>query len=99
MIRLAGELDISGAETLQETLIELDRDPPALVVLDLQGLEFIDSSGLRVILAADDAARHAGRRVTLIPGPQKVQDVFRTTLLEERLNFVHGPEDLPQDAR
>lgn len=95
MLHLDGELDISGASVLQRVLVELDRDPPPLLVLDLRGVLFIDSSGLRAILAADDAARHEGRSVALIEGTPDVQEVFRITLLEDRLRFVEDPDDLP----
>lgn len=95
ILHLDGELDISGAGALQQALVELDRDPPPVLALGLRGLSFIDSSGLRAILAADDAARHEGRRVILIEGPPDVQEVFRITLLEERFQFVEHPDDLP----
>lgn len=95
MLHLDGELDVSGASALQQALVGLDHDPPHVLALDLRGLAFIDSSGLRAILAADDAARREGRRVILIEGPPGVQEVFRVTLLEERFQFVERPEDLP----
>lgn len=98
MVRLSGELDIYGAQVLRERLIELDRSPPPLLVLDLRGLEFVDSSGLRIILAADDTARRDGRRVALIEGPSRVQSVFETTRLDERLHFVEHPEELSRAA-
>lgn len=99
MLHLDGELDISGAKTLQQALVEIERDPPPVLALDLRGLAFIDSSGLRAVLAADDAARRDGRSVVLIEGPPDVQEVFRVTLLEERFQFVKHPDDLPKLLR
>jgi anti-sigma B factor antagonist len=59
-------------------------------VLDLRGVRFLDSTGLRVILAADSRARRAGRRVQVIAGPEPVHRVFRIALLDQRLEFIDG---------
>ena len=54
-----GELDLSGAAVLEAELDRLADDPElATVVLDLRGLEFMDSSGLRLVVVG----RHAGAR-------------------------------------
>lgn len=95
MLHLDGELDISGARTLQQALVELYRDLPPVLALDLRGLAFIDSSGLRAILAADDAARCDGRGIILVEGSPDVQEVFKITLLEDRFQFIEHPDDLP----
>ena len=54
---LSGELDLAGAPIVRERLRELSKRRET-VVLDLDALEFIDMSGLRVVLdAAEDASR------------------------------------------
>jgi anti-sigma B factor antagonist len=57
-------------------------------VLDLRPLTFMDSSGLRALLAADTRAREAGGRLVLIRGDERVQRVLRITRLDERLEIV-----------
>jgi anti-sigma B factor antagonist len=90
-----GELDISGASVLQA---ELDRLAGAeglgAVVLDLRGLEFMDSSGLRLVVLADMRARDTGRRFALVRGQETVHRVFELTRMSERLDFVDRPEDV-----
>jgi anti-sigma B factor antagonist len=89
-----GELDLSGATILEAELDSLAADPElAAVVLDLRGLEFMDSSGLRLIVLADMRAREAGRRFALIRGGDTVHRVFEITRMSERLDFVDDPED------
>ena len=91
-LRLEGELDLASApqaEGALRGLEEADR-PPARIVLDLRGVRFLDSTGLRVILAADSRARRDGRRVQVIAGPEPVHRVFRIALLDKRLEFVDG---------
>ncbi len=87
-IRLAGELDISTADELARTLSELDAPGgPEGIRIDLSGLRFMDSTGLRLIVTSDLRLRREGRVLTLVPGPEQVQRVFRLALLEERLVF------------
>jgi anti-sigma B factor antagonist len=90
-----GELDLSGAGQLEAELERLEGDPGlATLVLDLRGLAFMDSSGLRLVILADQRARAAGRRLALVQGPDAVQRVFDVTRMSERLDFVSDPEQV-----
>ena len=89
-----GELDLSGAAILEDELDRLAAEPElATVVLDLRGLEFMDSSGLRLVVMADMRARETGRRFALVRGGDTVHRVFEITRTSERLEFVDAPED------
>lgn len=57
-------------------------------MMDLRDLTFMDSTGLRLILATHARVRAAGNRLVLIPGPESVHRVFRLALLEDRLEFM-----------
>ena len=72
VLRLVGELDSDSARTLEQRLQNL---PEAdVVVVDLRGLEFIDSSGLRVLV---DAKRRGSDRVRLVGAQPPVAHVFQ----------------------
>ena len=89
-----GELDLSGAAVLEAELERLAVEPElGAVVLDLRGLEFMDSSGLRLVVLADMRAREAGRRFALIRGGETVHRVFEITRMSDRLDFVADPEE------
>jgi anti-anti-sigma factor len=92
--RLAGELDISTAPRLDDALMRVEADGPPLLVIDLSGLDFMDSTGLRLLISADARAREAGRRLVLVQGNEMVQRVLRITRLDERLEIVADPGDL-----
>src|SRR5215210_642131 len=64
------------------------------VTLDLRGLEFIDSSGLHLIVEVDAMARRDGFNFTVVKGPERVQRIFRVSGVEEHLVFIDAPEDL-----
>lgn len=87
-VALRGELDLSSVNKVQEELRRVEADAPAVVVLDLSKLTFLDSTGLRCLVTADQRARDDGRRVVLVRGPDPVQRVFSITRLEERLEMV-----------
>src|SRR4030081_2677710 len=65
-LALRGELDISTGVRLDEDLQRSEATAPALIVLDLRELEFMDSTGLRLLIGADSRAREAGRRCVLV---------------------------------
>jgi anti-sigma B factor antagonist len=89
-----GELDLSGASVLEAELDRLAGEPElGVIVLDLRGLEFMDSSGLRLVVLADMKAREAGQRFALIRGGDTVHRVFEITRISERLNFVEDAEE------
>lgn len=90
-----GELDLSGAAVLEDELDRLAAEPElSTVVLDLRQLEFMDSSGLRLVVLADMRARETGRRFVLVRGSETVHRVFEITRMSDRLEFVAGPEEL-----
>jgi anti-anti-sigma factor len=98
VIALDGELDLAGAAALEQELSRLEADSPDAVVLDLRNVEFMDSSGLRVIVVASQRAQDRGRRLALVPGSEQVMRVFDITRMRERLDFVTAPEEVTRAA-
>lgn len=90
-LALRGELDISSAERVESELSSLQDRRPRLLVLDLRQLDFMDSTGLRLILRADEAARAQGTRFVIVRGPQQVHRVFEIVGLDDRLEMADEP--------
>jgi anti-sigma B factor antagonist len=91
MFTLVGELDMAGTEALEKTVREGCGEGTERVVLDLRGLAFIDSTGLRALVSVHDLCRERGYEVALIPGGRAVQRVFDLTGLGEVLPFGPAP--------
>jgi anti-anti-sigma factor len=87
-VALRGELDLSTVAKVQDELRRAEASAPPLVVLDLSKLTFLDSTGLRCVITADERAREQGRRFVIVRGPDPVQRVFSITRLEEHLEIV-----------
>ena len=67
VIRLIGELDLYNAPEVREALLELCDEQPERLVVDLGGVDFVDSTALGVLIEA--RARLANRRTFLLAAP------------------------------
>ena len=80
-----GDLDMAGAPELEESLrLALASDAKNIVV-DLRGLELLDSTGLRALLEA--RAQEGGERISFVQGNDLVQGVLRVSGLLDALPF------------
>jgi anti-sigma B factor antagonist len=84
-IAAAGELDLLSAAQLQSRLDE-ELDSGQQVELDVAGITFVDSTGLRVFVQAAQRAAQAGLRFALLqPLPAQMRRVLQVTGLDQRL--------------
>jgi anti-anti-sigma factor len=88
VITLTGELDLAGVDRVTQELLQAEATDVSEVVLDLEELTFIDSSGIAVILAADARSRADGERLRLNGGSAHVRRVFELSGLTDRLPFA-----------
>jgi anti-anti-sigma factor len=96
---LEGELDIGTVDDAQQRVAAAERDAPSLLVIDLSALRFVDSSGVRVVLLADDRARAAGRRLAVRLGTGSALRIFAALGLVDKLEVLPaGPND-PSPSR
>ena len=84
----SGELDLATVEQLQRKLGQLIDAGSARIVIDLRGVEFLDSTGLHTLLDAHAQAQHDNWELTIIPGPRAVQRIFEITCTIDRLPFA-----------
>ncbi|HLH14273.1 MAG TPA: STAS domain-containing protein, partial [Solirubrobacteraceae bacterium] len=65
-----------------------------LIVLDLQQLQFIDSTGLRSILTVLERCRQRGQEFAITPGSQQVQRLLRITGVAEHLPTISAADEI-----
>jgi anti-anti-sigma factor len=94
-VTVAGELDVATAPKLDRALRRA-HGRATLVILDLRELEFTDSSGAHLILAADRRIRRAGGRLVVVRGGAEVEWLFALIGLDRELELVDQP---PAPAR
>lgn len=86
-IRIVGELDIATAPELERALEDCAGVGPGRLLIDLEGLEFMDSTGLASIIRAQLSADQNGHRLVLRRGSPQVQHLFELTGILDRLTF------------
>ena len=89
---LAGKLDISGADTIALPLATLSGSKNA-VLIDMTGVTFLASIGIRhLVLASKALARRGGRLVLLNPN-EMVTDVLVTSGVSDLMNIVRSESE------
>ena len=88
---LRGELDLASAPLLEAALREAEHGGVRHVELDLNDLEFIDSTGLHLLIRASQAAESNGHTFALRGRNPRVQRLFELTGTGDRFTFVDGP--------
>jgi anti-anti-sigma factor len=79
VLRLRGELDLTSAPIFERELRAAEAGHPRLLIIDLSGLEFMDSTGLRALLVARERAQSDAHELALRRGPRQVQRVLELT--------------------
>jgi anti-sigma B factor antagonist len=94
VIAVSGELDLASSPALQEELDRAQNANARLLIIDLRGLDFMDSTGLSVLVRAHQRADEEGRQLAMVKGPQQVQRLLSLTGVADRLTLVDTPEEL-----
>jgi anti-anti-sigma factor len=91
-VLVTGEFDLDNAPALSAALAKALADVDHVVV-DLSGMTFMDSSALRAIVLAYEAALDVGKRLTLVNPQPPVRRIFEIVELSRMLD-----DDNPQPS-
>jgi anti-sigma B factor antagonist len=94
IIAVSGELDLASSPALQEELDRVSASGTEMLIIDLRELDFMDSTGLSVLVRAHQRAEEQGRRLAMVKGPQQVQRLLSLTGVADRMTVVDRPEEL-----
>jgi anti-sigma B factor antagonist len=92
LLEVLGEVDVYTAPALRDRISELIDAGQHTLVVDLGGVEFLDSTGLGVLVAGLNRAKEVGGSLTLVCPQERVLKLFRITGLDEVFT-VHGTVD------
>ena len=87
-LALYGELDLYGAPRFDDELVRAEGEKWPEIVIDLCRLEFMDSSGLRLILRAHTRAEQEGRRVRLVHAGGTIGRILHITSIDRELEVA-----------
>jgi anti-sigma B factor antagonist len=99
LLTVTGELDLVSSPVLERELERAYASDRELILLDLRRLEFMDSTGLHLLVKAQQRAEEAGRRLTLTKGGEQVQRLLDLTGVADVVKIVESPEELLEADR
>jgi anti-sigma B factor antagonist len=102
-VAVSGELDLPSAGHVQQRLAELIEDDARTIVVDLMGVNFIDSAGLGVLLSATKALRSNGGELVLAADDRRILRLLEITGLDRSMrvepSFVEAVDYVVQRRR
>jgi anti-anti-sigma factor len=87
VVTLEGELDLETTPEFDRQLAAIDKTPLTRLLIDLGGVDFMDSTGLSSIIRAHRVAESNGHVLVLRRGSKQVRRLFELTGVDDRLTF------------
>lgn len=88
-----GRLDVAGAPALREAIGEAVRGGPSKVVIDMEGVTFVDSTGLGSVISALKQLRNSQGELRLAAPNQQVRVVLELTTLDKVFPYYASVEE------
>ncbi len=92
VVAVTGEIDVTSAEVLRDTLAGLATAEQPDVVVDLRGVTFLDSTALGVLVGAHKRSRELGGELRLAVTEPRILKIFEITGLTEVFTIAATPE-------
>ena len=83
VISVMGELDLATVPAFERTLLDVTEAATGEVIVDLTGCSFLDSRGLRALVAARERLEHSDRSLALVLSNAIVMRIFQITGFEK----------------
>jgi anti-sigma B factor antagonist len=93
LIAITGELDLAATPELSTVVMIAAGSPGSLVVLDLAGVEFIDSTALGTLLKAGNEIEAAGKQMRIVCAAGPVRRLLEMTNLTNRFQLCPTRDD------
>ena len=94
VLALSGELDLSSSPQLEQELDRALQEGTSQLIVDLRELEFMDSTGLSVLVKAHQRVQEAGVQFAVVKGSAQVQRLLSLTGVADRITVADTPEEL-----
>ena len=90
VLEVGGEIDVYTAPRLRERLLELIAEGERELLVDMEAVEFLDSTGLGVLVGVQRLVAAQGGHLGLICSQERILKVFRITGLDRFFEMHHS---------
>lgn len=94
VVSISGELDIATADRLTKAFDGLSVERGGRLAVDLSSVEFMDSTGLRLLITANRTAGEVGYEFAVVTGSSPAKRVFELTKMDDHIKVVDSLADL-----
>jgi anti-sigma B factor antagonist len=94
VVSVHGEIDLYTAPRLQSELMTALSGSPVRLIVDMSGVDFCDSTGINVLLAAHRQARERGGELQLAGPGSATRKVLQVTGLESVFTVLDDPAEV-----
>ncbi|MGI8648576.1 MAG: anti-sigma B factor antagonist [Acidimicrobiales bacterium] len=93
VVSVAGEIDVYTAPQLRVKLVDLVDAGNCHLVVDMRDVDFLDSTGLGVLVGTLKRVKAANGRLALVCTQERIVKIFRITGLERVFTIASSVED------
>ncbi len=93
VLELAGRFDASTVDPVRDWIEDATREPPAYVVVNMEKVDFVDSTGLSALVQGLKRAREYGGNLHICGLQQPVRIIFELTRLDQYFQIFMVEED------
>jgi anti-sigma B factor antagonist len=94
LVSLSGEVDVYSATKLRETIKDLVEEGKYSIVVDLEKVAFLDSTGLGVLVGGLKRVKHHSGELGIICNQEKILRIFRITGLTKVFPIYRSRDEL-----
>jgi len=96
VVSVRGEVDLHTSPQLRDNLLQVIGRRPKVLIIDLTGVAYMDSSGVGTMVEAKRLAERNGGAVVLAGLQERVRGVFEITQLDKFFRIVANVEEAKQ---
>jgi len=97
VLEVGGEIDVYTAPKLRERLVELVAQGHYIIIVDMTKVEFLDSTGLGVLVGGLKRVRSHDGQLVLVCNQERIYKIFRITGLTKVFPIYDSVEEALQD--
>jgi anti-sigma B factor antagonist len=98
IVTVAGDIDMARSKAFQAALTEIINEKPDRVIVDLSGVDYMDSSGVASLVKLHTQTKKIGATMALAQVGKRVMSIFEIMRLNQLFKIFETLDDALADA-